>query len=195
MLLRQYGGKRHQRSVKAVKATRDKRPGGYVVKIVSGSILTKMMGSRQTWLRFALVLAVSLATWADAALEAFVCPHLSGCPHEIAGNVRTSLSNTAVSEHARHSNLHRMPCCPQPAQASWQCDMAMRDCCAGKHREPHPAALQDASKHRGPDQAVLVSSAGVAELPSLAVDRSTHSSSEDPPSIKPVNQKKTDLRI
>ena len=136
VLLRQYGGKRHQRSVKAVKATRDKRPGGYVVKIVSGSILTKMMGSRQTWLRFALVLAVSLATWADAALEAFVCPHLSGCPHEIAGNVRTSLSNTAVSEHARHSNLHRMPCCPQPAQASWQCDMAMRDCCAGKHREP-----------------------------------------------------------
>ena len=156
---------------------------------------TGMMGSRQIRLRFALVLAVSLATWADAALQAFACPHLTGCPHEAAGKVQAGFGNDAPAHHARHSNMHSMPCCPQPGQASRQCDVAVRDCCAGKHREPHPAAVQDASTHRGPDRAVLVSLAPVAELPSLAADRWTSSPGEGPPFIKPISQKKTDLRI
>jgi hypothetical protein len=153
-----------------------------------------MFWRQQSRLRFALVLAISLATWSDLAVAAFLCPHISGCPDQATNQVATNASNK-TTQHAGHSSLGLMPCCPKHGQTAWQCDMAVRDCCIWKHNDPPPAAVQDASRHPAPNHAIAISPAVIALVPSLATDPWPRSSDSAPLFIKPVNQKKTDLRI
>jgi hypothetical protein len=143
-----------------------------------------MSSPRTSRLRAALILVVAVFVWSDAALASFVCPHMSGCEHDMPMPAATENSGAAA-----------MPCCPVKPEVSMECDASAMECCTWHHSDTDVTALLFASDQPQPKHFVAVLPAAVAnQLPSLARAH-VFSPLDDLPYVKPVTQKKTDLRI
>ena len=147
-----------------------------------------MFSHRTTWLRVAIILALTLVVSSDAALASFVCPHMSGCEH---GMPAADDSKTAIEFHSTAA----MPCCPVKPEVSMQCDASAMECCAWHHSNSDVTAVLFASDQPHPKQLVAALVAATTAAPALAARPHTSGVAVDLAYVKPVTQKKTDLRI
>ena len=139
--------------------------------------------------RAAIVLAIAVIVWSDAALASFVCPHMSGCEHGMPAStdVAAAADKTSVEEGT--------PCCPVNSENTMQCDVSAMQCCAWHHNDSDVFAVLFASDHPRPKQIVALLPAAMPTAPSLIAHAHVSGLAEDLAYIKPVTQKKTDLRI
>jgi hypothetical protein len=112
---------------------------------------------------------------------------MSGCEH---GMPASAISNAATGSAAPHT----MECCPVNSENSMECNASAMECCAW-HRDSDVYALLFASDHPRPKQIVAVLSAAAPVAPSLIAHAHVAGLADDLAFIKPVTQKKTDLRI
>lgn len=147
-----------------------------------------MSSPRITRLRAAIILALALFVWSDAALASFVCPHMSGCEHgmPVAGDSNAGTDN---------AETEAMPCCPVNPGASMDCDVSAMECCAWHHSNSDVSAILFASDQPRPKQVAAAASATVSAQQSLIERAYVPGLADDHPYVKPVTQQKTDLRI
>ncbi len=136
-------------------------------------------------LRNTIILVLAVLVWSDAALASFVCPYMSGGEHgmPVAGDSKAGAEGAA------------MPCCPVKHETSMQCEASMMECCAWHHRENDVSAILFISDQPKPKQLAAVLPAAIAAAPSLIAQAHVPGLADDLPYLKPVTQKKTDLRI
>lgn len=147
-----------------------------------------MPSSRIARLRAAIILALALFVWSDAALASLVCPHMSGCEH----GMPASGDSQAAADNA---TAEAMPCCPVKPEASMECGGSAMECCAWHHRDSDVSAILFASDQPRPKPIAALLPPAAAAAPSLMARAHLPSSDDDLPFVKPVTQKKTDLRI
>lgn len=147
-----------------------------------------MFSPRITRFRAAIILALAVIVWSDAAVASFVCPHMSGCEHGMPA---------AADSHALAENgaAETMPCCPVKSDSSMECDASAMECCAWHHGDSDVLAMLFASDHPRPKQIAAVLPAAASAAPSLFARTHAPGLADDLPYLKPVTQKKTDLRI
>jgi hypothetical protein len=134
-----------------------------------------------------MILAIAVLFSADAALASFVCPHMSGCEHGMPASENSNPAKDASSE--------AMPCCPVKPESSMECDASAMECCAWHHSDSDVSAILFASDHPRPKQLVAVLSSIASPAPSFMARVHIPGLADDLTYIKPVTQKKTDLRI
>lgn len=147
-----------------------------------------MFSSSTSRLRALIILALAVVVWSDAAVASFLCPHMSGCEH---GMPASADSNPQAEPAAAET----MPCCPVKPAASMQCGVSAMECCAWHGRDSDVFAILFASDHPKPKQIAAVLPATVSAAPPLIAHISVCGLADDLSYIKPVTQKKTDLRI
>ncbi len=147
-----------------------------------------MFSPRIARLRAALILALAVFVWSDGALASFVCPHMSGCEHGMPGSGDQQAGAEAATAEA-------MPCCPVKPGTSMECDASAMECCAWHHGESDVAAVLFASDQPRPRQIAALLPATVAAAPSLLAHAHLAGLAAALAYVKPVAQKKTDLRI
>jgi hypothetical protein len=133
-----------------------------------------------------MILAVAVIVWSDAAVASFVCPHMSACGQ----GMTAAADSTAGAQNA----VEAMPCCPEQPQAAMECGGSPMECCAWE-RDSETFAIVVASDHQRPrptNVALPVTTAAPATL--IAYDHDS-GLTDHLPYLKPVSQKKTDLRI
>lgn len=135
-----------------------------------------------------MILALAVLFSSDAALASFVCPHVSGCEH---GMPASGGSNAAAED----ASSEAMPCCPVKPESSMECGASEMECCAWHHSDSDVFAILFASDHPRPRQFAAVLSSVVPAAPSLMAHAHVPGLAGHLPYIKPVTQKKTDLRI
>jgi hypothetical protein len=146
-----------------------------------------MFSPRIPRLRNATILALAVLVWSGAALAYFVCPHMAGCEH---GMPASSHSNAGPKTAAAET----MPCCPVKPEISMECEASVMECCVLHHRESDVSAILFASDQPKPKQLAAVLPA-VLTAPSLIAQAHVPGLAVDLLYLKPVTQKKTDLRI
>jgi hypothetical protein len=152
------------------------------------------MNSRGTSrLRFAIILALSLIVWSDAAFASFLCPHSSGCQHEMAGMTEPGAQDAAPEQTS--SAPPAMPCCPVEADTTVGCDTSAMNCCAWHHPDKDSSAVLFASDQPRPKQLVALLPAAAPAVAAVAPHGPVPFSAIDLGYTKPVSQKKADLRI
>ena len=144
-------------------------------------------------LRFAIVVALSVIVWSDAAFASFLCPHSSGCETMPMAGTTQPGTGDAAAEHAS-SAAHAMPCCPIEAESTITCDASAMNCCLWHHSDKDTSAVLFASDQPGPKQLVAVLPAPTPDGAAIA-HRPLPSCTTDLCYPKAVSQKKTDLRI
>jgi hypothetical protein len=139
-------------------------------------------------LRAAIFMALAVVVWSDAALASFVCPHMSGCEHGMPMPVQrgTGADQTAAGA---------MPCCPMNSDSSFDCGVSAMECCAWHHSDSSVSAILFSSDQPRPKQLVAVLPVDAPDATPLTAHASAPGLAGDLPYIKPVPQKKTDLRI
>jgi hypothetical protein len=147
-----------------------------------------MFSHRTTWLRAAIILALALLVSSDAALASFLCPHMSGCQH---AKPASHHSKAAIETHSASA----MPCCPVNPQLSMDCDVGAMQCCTWHHRDADGIAVLFASDRPHPKQLAAVLPPAASVLPLLIARDHIPGLAADLAYVKPVPQKKTDLRI
>ncbi len=148
-----------------------------------------MFSPRISRFRAAIIVALAVFVWSDAAVASFLCPHMSGCEH---GMSAPEASNAAGESAAANES---MPCCPVKPESSMQCGISAMECCAWHGRDSDNFAILFASDHPKPKQIPAVLPAATAAPPSVLAHAHVAGLADDLPYIKPVTQKKTDLRI
>src|SRR5262249_36309765 len=106
-------------------------------RVASGSKLTTMLSSHISRFRAAIILAVAVFVWSDAALASFVCPHMSGCEHGMPAQTHQRSSDAQAAEP--------MPCCPMNSEISMECAASVMECCAWHRGESDQSAILFAS--------------------------------------------------
>jgi len=147
-----------------------------------------MFSPHPSRLRVAIVLALAVFVWCDAAFASFLCPHMSGCEH---GMPAPNGSSTATDNAAAETT----PCCPVKPESSMECGGSAMECCAWHGRDSDVPAILFASDHPRPRQIAAVVQAATLTAPNLTAHVHIPGVDEDLAYIKPVTQKKTDLRI
>lgn len=140
------------------------------------------MSLARTWrLRLAMALALCAVLWSDPAIAELLCAATPACPHHAAPTQQRFPSVSGVK-----------PCCPaHRAPLSAPADGPA--CCASDSGAILPAA-SFLSGNNGPKRALACVAA--SPFASLPADQSLLLTSETTVScVKPVDQKKTDLRI
>jgi hypothetical protein len=135
-----------------------------------------------------MILAVAVFVWSDAALASFVCPHMSGCEHGMPAMAHSHANAEAAA-------IETMPCCPVEPEVSMECDVSAMECCAWHHSDSDVSAVLFASDQPRPKQIPAVLPARILVAPSLRVREAVPWLTADLAYVKPVSQKKTDLRI
>lgn len=147
-----------------------------------------MFVPRISWLRATIILMVALVVSSDAALASFVCPRMSGCEHGM-----------PAEDHqhpvAVQASGAPMPCCPVKPEVSMECDASAMECCAWHQRDSDVTAILFASDQPQPKQMVAPLPAAAPVAPSLIARDHVPGLADDVAYVKPVTQKKTDLRI
>ena len=140
--------------------------------------------------RLAIILALAVLMSSDAALAALACAHSMGCHSGPLGVTKAADSSpeTAAPE------VQGMACCPNSSEVEMQCADPAMGCCTLEQGGPQSAVV--VSKW-GPTPArhyPLLSAANTVALPASTrhLDNNRNATSLY---IKPVSQKKTDLRI
>ncbi len=144
-------------------------------------------------LRFAIILALSVLVWSDAAFASFLCPHSAGCQDEMAGMTEPGTPDAAVEETS--SAAHAMPCCPINSESTFSCDASAMNCCLWHHRDTDPSAILFASDQPRPKQFVALAPAAAPAVAATAAHGPVPFCTIDLAYTQPVSQKKTDLRI
>lgn len=154
------------------------------------------MRLRNTWRSaWSLLLAMSVMLW-SATLYA---DHMSGsaqvCHESMSQASHHHCGNEAESETTCESHLDSSPCCPIHAEsAAQQCESA-HECCLWDGQAPLSSALV-LSNHESPTKQLLgAAAASAVHAPwshSTALPAHTERAG---PYTKPVEEKKTDLRI
>ena len=147
-----------------------------------------MLSPRTSRLRAAIILAVALFVWSDAALASFVCPHLSGCEHGMPAMAHSHADAVDAAVEA-------MPCCPVEPEAAMDCDASAMECCAWHHSDSDVSAVLFASDQPHPKYIAAVLPVAVSAAPPLMARAHVPGLADDLAYAKPVAQKKTDLRI
>ena len=147
-----------------------------------------MLSPRTSRLRASIILVVALFVWSDAALASFLCPHSSGCEH----GMPMPSAPTGATEAATAESL---PCCPVVPEASMDCPASAMECCTWHHSDSEVTALLFASDQPQPKHAAAVTPAAVSVEPPFVARLHIFGFTDGPPYVKPVTQKKTDLRI
>jgi hypothetical protein len=147
-----------------------------------------MFSARTSWLRTAIILALAVFVWSDAAFASFLCPHMSGCEH---GMPASDAPGTATDNAAAETT----PCCPVKPESSMECGGSAMECCAWHGRDSDVPAILFASDHPQPKQIAAVVQAATLTAPNQTAHVYIPGVDEDLAYIKPVTQKKTDLRI
>jgi hypothetical protein len=135
-----------------------------------------------------MILALAVLFSSDAALASFVCPHMSGCEH---GMPASGNSNAAAAD----ASAQAMPCCPVKPESSMECGASAMECCAWHHSDSDISAILFASDHPRPREIAAVLPSAVLNAPSLMAHAHISGFADDLAFVKPVTQKKTDLRI
>jgi hypothetical protein len=153
------------------------------------------MGSRRaSRTRLAIVLALSALMWSDSALAALICSQRMGCHATSSVQGQASLAAEDQSP-ADDSAVHSMACCPHSDEDAMQCLDPAMGCCTLEQGSSQPAVVDSKSNSRPAKLDVAVSSASAA-VTSSAAEQVIHGWHIDTSLyIRPVNQKKTDLRI
>lgn len=147
-----------------------------------------MFSPRTSRLRVAIILAIAVFVGCDAAVASFLCPHMSGCEHGMPAADKSNASGENAAARA-------MPCCPVKPESSMECGSGAMECCAWHGRDSDVPAILFASDHPRPKPIVAVVRAATLTAPSLIAHAQLPGSAGDLPYLKPVTQKKTDLRI
>jgi hypothetical protein len=113
---------------------------------------------------------------------------MSGCEHgmPVAGDSNSEAENAEAAA---------MPCCPVKPEVSMECGASAMECCAWHHRDSDVSAILFASDQPQPKQIAAVLPATVPALASLMTREPVPGFAADLSYLKPVTQKKTDLRI
>ena len=114
-----------------------------------------MFSPRIARLRNAIILALAVLVWSDAALASFVCSYMSGGEH----GIPVAGDSNAGTEGAG------MPCCPVKHETSMQCEASMMECCAWHHRENDVSAILLSSDQAKPKQLAAVLPPAIAPAP------------------------------
>lgn len=146
------------------------------------------MYSPRTWLRAAILVVLALVASSDAALASFVCPHMSGCEQGMPAPGEANTSSDAA-------NAAAMPCCPVKPEVSMECDASAMECCAWHHSDSDFTAVLFVSDQPHPRQLVAALPVATTVAPPLAAHVHVPGLAADLAYVKPVTQKKTDLRI
>jgi hypothetical protein len=150
------------------------------------------MNSRCTSrIRLALVLALAVVMSSDSAMAVLVCNRVMamGC------HSSSSSPDQPASSSETDAEVQAMPCCPGSAAVTMQCSDPAMDCCT--------------LEQGGRESAVVVSKSNTIPIKPLALLLSAAVSNHSAASarlirdfddgtsayVKPVNQKKTDLRV
>ena len=89
-----------------------------------------------------------------------------------------------------------MPCCPiNSDDSSFDCGGSAMQCCAWHHGDSEVSAILFSSDMPRPRQLVAVLPVTAPDAPTLAARPSVSGLAGDLSYVKPVTQKKTDLRI
>jgi hypothetical protein len=147
-----------------------------------------MSSPRIARFRAAIILALAVFVWSDAAVASFVCPHMSGCEH----GMPVSADSNAGSENAA---AEAMPCCPVKPETSMECGTSAMQCCAWHGRDSDVSAIVFASAQPRPRQIAAVLPVAAPAAPTLTARAHVSGLAHDLAYVKPVTQKKTDLRI
>jgi len=147
-----------------------------------------MFSPRISRLHAVIILALAVVVWSNAAVASFVCPHMSGCEHGMPapGDANAGTEN---------ADVETMPCCPMNSDnASIECNASAMECCAW-HRDSDVSAVLFASDQPRPRQIAAVLSAAAVFTPRLIARAHVPGLADVLTHVKPVTQKKTDLRI
>jgi len=142
--------------------------------------------------RLAIILALSVLMWSDAALAALVCAaHGMGC---YSGSSHMDPAATDASNlQASDTEMRAMPCCPGSGEVAMQCSDPAMNCCTLEQGGRDPAVVsKSTSVSSRPDASV---SAAVVTAGPAAWQQTENNQNNAALYVKPVNQRKTDLRI
>ena len=143
-------------------------------------------------LSFTAFLALSAIMWSDAAFSMLLCPHTTGCHQGAAVSQRHSSPEDTASSDS--SEVQSMPCCPVQLSSSAQCGTAPVRCCVLHHGGLGNSAIVSSAQARSKrSQAVLTATIAEDAVTPAHSPLIEHDSSAT--YVKPVNQKKADLRI
>jgi hypothetical protein len=145
-----------------------------------------MSSPRTSRFRAAVILALALFVWSDAALASFVCPHMTGCEDGMPSQADTIADQPAATA---------MPCCPVKPETSMECGDSAMECCAWHHRDSDVFAILSTSNQSRPKQLLAVLPAATTAAPMPAAHPPVSRCASNDSYVKPVSQKKTDLRI
>jgi hypothetical protein len=154
------------------------------------------MGSRRVLrLRLAITLALVAMMGSDAALAALVCSRGTGC-HSASSRQGQPVLSAEDTSNTASSEMGPMPCCPGgSAEVTMECSNLAMGCCTLQQGGSQPAVV--ISKFSpGPSGADAAVSAIAAPFVRHAAEQFHYDwGSTASPYIRPVDQKKTDLRI
>ena len=153
-----------------------------------------MSSRRVSWTRLAIILALSALMGSDSALAALICTQTMGC-HATSSVQGEATPKSEELSPAPDSAVQSMPCCPGSNENAMQCADPAMGCCTLEQGSSQPAVVVSKSISGGATLDAALS-ATPAESLYPATGRfiegwGTNTSLY----VKPVNQKKTDLRI
>ncbi len=154
-----------------------------------GCNLGEMSSGQQLRSRLVIALALCAVLWSDPAFAALACTQMPGCPQHAA---RLQQPPPVAASHL--SVADAKPCCPMHAGSPFQRPADMPGCCAWRNADSLvPARLFSSRQSPSKQLAELTA----AHFPSASLAGHSPLSRCETAAfyIKPVDQKKTDLRI
>ena len=154
--------------------------------------LIRMKSLATSRTRLAIILALAVVMSSDAALAALVCARSMGCH---SGSFSMGEQPAAGDASSVTAGARAMPCCPRSAELAMQCADPAMGCCTLEQGGSPPAVVISKSSPTRAKSHLALSSVAVAAHPSAAEQFDHVSRIDASLFVKPVDQKKTDLRI
>lgn len=159
-----------------------------------GCKLLPMNSGRTSRARLAIVLALLVVMGSDSALAALICSRSMGC-HATSSIQDQDTPTAGEQSSAADSAVQSMPCCPGSDENAMQCADPAMDCCTLEQGNSQSAVVVSKSNSGRVKLDAALSNTAAANA-SVTAGQFTPEWSTDPSLyVKPVNQKKTDLRI
>jgi len=135
-----------------------------------------------------MALAVCAVLWSDPAFAALACAYTPGCPqHTTQVRRATPINPLPIIADSK-------PCCPAH-HAPAKSPMDTPSCCASDDSGATLPAASFSSYNPRPRQALALLTATLFACPALDIHSSWLAAETTASYVKPVTQKKTDLRI
>lgn len=144
-------------------------------------------------IRLAVILALSVVVCLGSPLAALICSQRMGC--HATSSIQDQTVTTDEQSPAADSEVQPRSCCPSSGENAMQCaDPAMGCCTLEQENSQSAVVVSKSNPRRAKLDAALSGTAAVSASP--AAEPFIHGSpTSNSLYVKPVNQKKTDLRI